>query len=471
MFNSRGIAVDRVIPSDFDPPHAGQGALFPIGRGLLDAAGIDEDLLTGEVISATGRSNFIDAIMEFNSEDVDSKFLDVLCCDGCIMGSGMTTRLPMFKRRAAVARYTRQVIEKRGAGEWRGAIERFSRLDLNRHFTPMDQRISPPADERILDILARMGKFRPEDELNCGACGYETCRDHAIAIYRGLAESEMCLPYTIEKLHQTINELNDSHKQLADAREALIQSEKMASMGQLAAGIAHEVNNPLGVVLMYAHLLKEELDKGSDMYKEMEMVVEHADRAKKIVAGLLHFARQNKVILKPVPIEEFLHSCQKAIILPPNVTFHMACEIPDQVIHIDRDQMMQVMINLLTNAVAAMPDGGTLSVRVHERNGWVQIDVEDTGIGIPKENQSKIFEPFFTTKKVGTGTGLGLSVAYGIVKMHYGDIRFKSNPDPKNGPTGTIFTITLPKERKMEWEYREPDRSLPKEIGGNGGTK
>jgi C4-dicarboxylate-specific signal transduction histidine kinase len=116
-------------------------------------------------------------------------------------------------------------------------------LDLTRNFEPFYQRLPYPAQADITATLARMGKFKPEDELNCGACGYETCREHAVAIIKGLAEPEMCLPYTIEVLHKTIRELNLSHAQLEDIRSALMQSEKMASMGQLAAGIAHEVNN------------------------------------------------------------------------------------------------------------------------------------------------------------------------------------------------------------------------------------
>ena len=109
-----------------------------------------------------------------------------------------------------------------------------------------------------------MGKFRPEDLLNCGACGYETCLDHARAVYAGLADSDMCLPHTIEQLRAAYEELEVSHRSLEEAKEALERSGKLASMGQLAAGIAHEVNNPLGTLLLHANLLLEECEDDSE---------------------------------------------------------------------------------------------------------------------------------------------------------------------------------------------------------------
>jgi signal transduction histidine kinase len=312
----------------------------------------------------------------------------------------------------------------------------------------MDQTAPAPDENAIRKTLADMGKVNSEDELNCGACGYERCRDHAAAIIGGLAENEMCLPYTIEQLHQHIGKLNDVNLQLAGAREALIQSEKLASMGQLAAGIAHEVNNPLGVVLMYAHLLKETAEAHSEMGEDLQMIVDHADRAKKIVSGLLHFARQNKVVLKPVNVKKMIEDCMKSFRLPGSIRFQFLNEMAHPTAKLDRDQMIQVVTNLVTNSLTAMPNGGQLQIRLRDDADRVEIGVSDTGTGIPKELLPKIFEPFFTTKKVGVGTGLGLAVTYGIVKMHCGDIRVVSNADKDAGPTGTTFSIILPREGK-----------------------
>jgi signal transduction histidine kinase len=120
--------------------------------------------------------------------------------------------------------------------------------------------------------------------------------------------------------------------------------------------------------------------------------------------------------------------------------------VTDPVAEIDRDQIIQVLTNLITNALAAMGSGGgTLTVRTRGDADQVSISVTDTGVGIPEQNMKKIFEPFFTTKPMGKGTGLGLAVTYGIVKMHSGDIRVQSRADPAAGPTGTTFTVILPR--------------------------
>ncbi len=441
----RNIRPDNVEPCEFDPPHGAAGAMFPVSRGILQAAAIHEDLMTGEVVATAGRTHTLEAIKEFSTGDLGARLLEVLACDGCIMGAGISNDLPLFNRRRHMRRYFSKRIESLDLARWHEDMERFSGLDLHRSYVANDQRIPTPADEQLNQILIRMGKLSPKDELNCGACGYDTCMEHAIAIYKGLAETEMCLPFTIEKLRHTIKELASSHEQLASTQEALIQAEKLASMGQLAAGIAHEVNNPLGVVLMYAHLMLEECQDKSKMREDLAMIAEQADRCKKIVAGLLHFARQNKVVRYPTDVRELVQRSVRTFTIPPSITVTIDTDIADTVAEIDRDQIIQVLTNLLSNAIAAMDKGGALTVRVTGDADRIRLNVSDTGVGIPEQNIKKIFEPFFTTKQIGKGTGLGLAVTYGIVKMHCGDIRVESNADPAAGPTGTTFTVTLPR--------------------------
>jgi signal transduction histidine kinase len=235
-----------------------------------------------------------------------------------------------------------------------------------------------------------------------------------------------------------------SNDKLAETREQLLHSERLASMGQLAAGIAHELNNPLGVVLMYSHLLKDDSVDNPQLLEDIDMITEQADRCKKIVAGLLHFARQNKVERTDVDVHDLVARALKASPPPDHVELSLDEQYDGPAVSLDRDQMLQVLTNLIGNGYAAMPDGGELTVRTVNTGGQLKISVSDTGTGIPKENLDKIFEPFFTTKEVGKGTGLGLAVSYGIVKMHSGNIRVESNTDPAAGPTGTTFTVSLP---------------------------
>jgi signal transduction histidine kinase/NAD-dependent dihydropyrimidine dehydrogenase PreA subunit len=446
MLLKRDIEPDGVEPSDFDPPHGAAGALFPISRGILQAARLREDLLTGEVVATQGRTHMVEAIREFADGDLAAKLLEVLCCEGCIMGAGMTNDLPMFSRRRQVRHYVRHRMGDLNQGTWRQAMDAMADLDLRRSFEPHDQRISTPPEQQLREAMNGMGKFTPQDELNCGACGYDTCREHAVAICKGLAENEMCLPNTIDQLRCAVKEVELSNQQLAEAQEALMQSEKMASMGQLAAGIAHEVNNPLGVVLMYAHLLLDECSSESTMRQDLNMIAEQADRCKTIVAGLLHFARQNKVVRYPADLHELADRALRPIKIPENVTVQIDDQATDRVADIDRDQIIQVLTNLFTNALAAMEaTGGTLTISIQGDAERVSLAVSDTGVGIPEENMKKIFEPFFTTKPMGKGTGLGLAVTYGIVKMHCGDIRVQSRANPAAGPTGTTFTVILPR--------------------------
>ena len=406
--------------------------------------------MTSEVVCSSGRGNFTEALSEFTDGNVNAGFLEVLCCRGCIMGPGMATSSPMFQRRSEISRHARERMEHFQEKQWRKDMRAFAQLDLSRKFAQNDQRLSPPAPRELEEILRRMGKDSPEDELNCGACGYDSCREHAIAVLKGLAESEMCLPFTIDKLKKTVKELALSNDQLASMQEALMQSEKLASMGQLAAGIAHELNNPLGIVLMYAHLLLEECEQNSMMQEDLNMIADQADRCKRIVSSLLHFSRQNKLLRQPTDLHHIIEKSIQLVPTPESTAIHFEPNLKDPVCDMDGDQFIQVFTNLLSNALGAMPQGGMVTIRTEEAGEAVRFSVSDTGVGIPAENRKRIFDPFFTTKQLGIGTGLGLAVVYGIVKAHKGEIRVTSNADSAAGPTGTSFVIEIPRQQGQE---------------------
>ena len=452
MWEEAEITEESVQKSKFDPPWGSKGNVFPIKRGMLESADIPENLMKREVVSANGRQNFKEALDEFAEGSLHARLLEVLCCEGCIMGAGVSNDESMYRKRTRVSRYADDHNEELDQEQWQDYMDRFNDLDLSRSFYKDDQRVSIPDKDKIEEILKGMGKEEPEDELNCGACGYNTCVDHAIAIHKGLAEEEMCLPYTIEKLNQTIEDLKISDKKLNDTKKALVQAEKMASMGQLAAGIAHELNNPLGTVIMFSNLLKEEFEEKNEDYEDLDMVVQEAKRCKSIVSDLLDFARKNKVDKEKVHVPDMVDNFLKTIRgdVPDNVDVEVEIENFEDNPYgqLDHDQFIQVLSNLVNNALNAMEeDGGTLSLVARGKPEELFFKVKDTGKGISEKHQSKIFEPFFTTKKRGKGTGLGLSVIYGIIKMHNGDIKVDSNHDPDKGPTGTEFTINIPRNK------------------------
>ena len=448
LLASRGVSLTERdgADDDFDPPRGSLGALFPITRGLLQAADLDEDLLSGDIVSADGRQNLVEAITDFEHGDTEARLLDILCCEGCIMGAGFSCEEPVFKRRSDVSRETRARQTAFDKEAWEAAVAEAADIDLSRTFAPFDQRFDDmPSGVEVEEILARMNKYGPEDELDCGACGYDSCRAHAVAIWQGLAEAEMCLPYSVEELRKAVDELQETNHSLETTKEALVKSEKLASMGQLAAGIAHEVNNPLGILLLHANLLLEDCEVESQEAEDVKLIVDQANRCKKIISGLLNFARQSRVVRQPTDVTNLVAEVMRTLPVAEGISVEVVDHLDDSVAELDGDQIVQVLTNLLTNAQHAMPDGGDILVTLDGTDENVLISVRDQGTGIPKENLGKLFSPFFTTKQVGKGTGLGLAVTHGIVKMHRGQITVESNADPDKGPTGTTFSISLPR--------------------------
>jgi iron only hydrogenase large subunit-like protein/nitrogen-specific signal transduction histidine kinase len=442
------IKSENIVPSEFDQPTGGRGAIFPVTRGLLQTANINDDAITGNIIAAEGRIDFQGALKEYEAGLIKNQHMELLCCEGCIMGPGLSKNGKQYNRRALVSSYANAKMQNLDEVKWQSAFDEFSNLDLSFRHRKEEHRIETNDEKEINEVLASMGKTTKKDQLDCGACGYESCVEHAIAIKKGLAEVEMCLPYTIEKLHKSVKDLALSNEKLSSMRQALKQSEKLAHMGQLSAGIAHELNNPLGVVIMYSNILLDESAAGDPVKEDLKLIVEQAGRCKKIVAGLLNFARKNQVNHQQISIRELAEHSLESIIAPGNVKISVIDRTTNPDAMLDNEQMMQVLTNLVKNAIDAMPGGGTIDLILEDTLGDVIIIVKDNGTGIKEEDKAKVFEPFFTTKAIGVGTGLGLATAYGIVKMHKGQITVESNTDPSRGPTGTSFKIILPRRKE-----------------------
>jgi PAS domain S-box-containing protein len=226
--------------------------------------------------------------------------------------------------------------------------------------------------------------------------------------------------------------------------QQLMRSEKLSSLGKLAAGIAHEINQPLTGVLTFAHLLLRKFKEEPKTRKDLEIIVRETTRIKGIVQGILDFAREMPMQKQSRKIEEILDQTLEIIIHQQrffgiDLKKDYEPDVPEVVV--DSNLMEQVFMNMILNALDAMHGTGTLTVRIRHKAPWVEVDVEDTGKGMPPEILDKIFDPFFTTKDSteGMGMGLGLAISYGIVKNHNGDIQVAS----KEGK-GTRFTIRLP---------------------------
>ena len=448
MLADRGITPENCNPVDFDWPLGGTGAIFPVTRGLLQTAKISDNAITGNIIAAEGRIDFQGALKEFEAGLIKNQHMELLCCEGCIMGPGLSKNGKQYNRRSLVSSYAASKMLNIDSESWQKSFDEFSNLDLSIRHKSEDHRVETLNENDVNDILIKMGKKTKKDQLDCGACGYESCVEHAFAIKKGLAEVEMCLPYTIEKLHKSVKELALSNEKLSSMKQALKQSEKLAHMGQLSAGIAHELNNPLGVVIMYSNILLEESNAGDPVREDLKLIVEQAGRCKKIVAGLLNFARKNQVNHQMVSIKDLVDHSLESLIVPAKVKINIDDRTTNPGAMLDQEQMMQVLTNLVKNAFDAMPSGGTVSIKLEDTLSDVIIIISDTGTGIKEEDRAKIFEPFFTTKSIGQGTGLGLATAYGIVKMHKGQISADSNNSPSNGPTGTSFKIVLPRRKE-----------------------
>ncbi len=445
MFEARQINPANVKPTDFDPPVAGRGAIFPISRGLLQAIEMPDNLFDGNVIVSENKPNFQEALKEFESGDVANQHLELLACGGCIMGPGTTKNGKKYSRRKAVRNYVIEKLKNFDEKAWKNHVHTFAQLDFSEHHEARDQRLDSPQPEKIIEILTKMGKANPEDYLDCGACGYGTCWDHAVAIYKGIAENEMCLPYSIERLHRYNEKLEKSNKELASMQRTLKEKEKLAGMGQLSAGIAHELNNPIGVIIMYSNLLLEDCPKDSQLREDIEQIVEQAGRCRKIVSGLLSFSRKDQVNYTAVNAVELVKRSMHSLMIPKNINIELNSELDNPIIMVDEEQMTQVFNNLTKNAFEAMPDGGVIKIKIYEKVNNLYFTIEDNGKGIEEEFVNQIFEPFFTTKDTGKGTGLGLPTIYGIIKMHKGKINVTSNADPEKGSTGTRFEIRIPR--------------------------
>jgi len=241
-----------------------------------------------------------------------------------------------------------------------------------------------------------------------------------------------------------MREILKIRKELEDANIQLIQSQKIASIGRMAAGVAHEINNPLSGILIYTELLKENLKENPEVLKDLQEIIDQTLRCKTIASGLLEFSRKSAGKISSFSLDDLVSKCLALLINKASfqniaVTTHIDASMPN--LTGDMSQLQQVFTNLFINAADAMEGKGKLHIRATFDQGRsiFVIQVADTGPGIPQECRERVFDIFFTTKPAGKGTGLGLSVSQNILKIHGGHIAFECPPEG-----GTVFTVELP---------------------------
>lgn len=242
---------------------------------------------------------------------------------------------------------------------------------------------------------------------------------------------------------ETLEErVEERTKELRETQDYLIQSEKLASLGKMSAGVAHEINNPLTSILINAHLMLEKTEKKHPFHEYLNLITDETSRCTNIVKGLLEFSRQNPPQKVYSDVNEIIN---RTLQLLENQASFQNIRIIKKLnenlprVKLDKNKIDQVFWNLMINSSEAMPKGGTLTIvsQFSTDENYIEIEFIDTGVGIPKEAINKLFEPFYTTKS--NGTGLGLAISYGIIGQHQGKIEVKSEPGQ-----GSIFTISLP---------------------------
>ena len=251
------------------------------------------------------------------------------------------------------------------------------------------------------------------------------------------------LQATGEELRAANEELQTSNEELREAQEQLIRSEKLAAIGQLAGGVGHELRNPLGAIKNAIYYVKGKVAK-SELGEKEPRVIEFLDIAddevnssNKIITDLLGFSRVGKPAVSPARIEGVIDDALSRLAIPENIEVvkNLDAGLPE--VNIDTDQTRQVLVNMIMNAVQAMPEGDRLTISAREGDKFLEVEISDTGCGIPREAIGKIFDPLFTTR--AKGIGLGLAVCKAVIERHKGHIEVESEVGK-----GTTFTIRLP---------------------------
>lgn len=288
LFKEYDIHESHLEFSEFNPPLGYKGGLFPISNGILQAAGISEDLLHGEVITTEGKDNMLNAVSQFNlSIDSIKKHFNSYYCEGCIMGPGTSRNGKKYIRHSLVTKYVNKRIKEFNLETWKNNIKKFDALDYSATFKSDDQRIEMPSEEKIHEILKSIGKEDAIDDLGCNSCGYRSCRDFAVAVAKGLAKTDMCQTYTLKNRNEYIGALKATNEKLAQTQKALKESESLARKEKESAQEASDTINAMmqklsaGVVI-----IDKELKVVHSNNSFIQMMGEETEAINEVIPGL-----------------------------------------------------------------------------------------------------------------------------------------------------------------------------------------
>lgn len=288
LFEEFEIQEKTVKMAEFDPPYGNWGALYPYPAGILQAAGIKRDIVSSQVITASGSEDVKEAISDFDHHiDTIRHHFNLFFCPGCMLGPGMIRHDERFRRRSLVKQYAEKRVEALNKKQWEKDMERWSNLDLSHQFKVNDQRIPDPSPEAIIEVMKIIGKGSRAEELNCNACGYGSCREFAATVAKGLAVPEMCHTYNLRNKQEYIETLRQTNKKLSETKKALKESEEQAMREKDAAQDASDTMNsmlnklPNGVVIVDNDL---KILQSNERF--LEIIGEDAKAIAEIIPGL-----------------------------------------------------------------------------------------------------------------------------------------------------------------------------------------
>lgn len=385
----------------------------------------------------------------------DNHYRVLFSTDSTLIGEEESTNSKLLS--ALAGKPVSSIEEKDEPADVPGEVKTKDYLEV---YVPVETRSTEHKQVRLafevyLDISATQGKvvqLRNVIILSTGAIGLALLIVVILIARRAerLATDEnrerMALAEQVRRQNEQLEEIVEERtRQLTEAQKGLVQMEKMAATGQLAAGVAHEINNPVSIIQNRLELLLEDLRDGReipDMDQHLNLVHKHTQRISQIVSRLLSFSRKSTSERTPLQMKQIISDVLELVRKEVEKKgIKLITDVPEHLPQVmgNRTEIEQILINLILNARDATPQGGEIIIRGSVVSGMLHLQVADTGEGIAQEHLTRIFDPFFTTKGVGVGTGLGLAITYRLVADHGGDIVVASSPEH-----GTTFRISIP---------------------------